>query len=266
MQNKMNINHNNQLKQTRVRLKPIKKWTVAEEKALIEFLLNNRDVEKPTSQLFYRRFCKESNLNIQWKTVRSKVKNMRYSFYRARDFESETNGVLDNEDTKSMVLKKCGYYHELEQIFGHHVIQLPVKDECFQSEPNNTFDSITIESDNTTDKSDDDNFPTTSKIPEPEMLVIKPNLINLNHCPMNDSEFSIKCEEMGVDVKELRIKDKLKVMELLIKEKRIQLKEKELSSKENIKIHQLNSREKLKILEMEMKERLTMEELKLKYK
>lgn len=163
------------------------------------------------------------------------------------------------------MLKKCSYYHELEQIFGHHVIQLPIKDENFQSEPNNLFDSITIESDNTTDKSDDYNFPSTSKIPEPELLEIKPTLINFNHCPM-DSEFSIKCEEIGVNVKELRLKDKMKLMELLLKEKRIQLKEKELSSKENIKIHELNSREKLKILELEMKERVTMEELKLKYK
>lgn len=86
-------------------------------------LLNS--FQKPNSQLFYRRFCKENNLNIQWKTVRSKVKNMRYSFYRARDFESETNGVLDNDETKSRYFtlflvtlpnKKCNFRYCVKKV------------------------------------------------------------------------------------------------------------------------------------------------------
>ncbi|XP_036322165.1 uncharacterized protein LOC118736179 [Rhagoletis pomonella] len=97
----MEVNLNNQGKVKRVRSNATKRWTMIEERQLIEFLMENRDFEKPTAQAFYTRFLEE----LDWKRVRSKVRNMRVNYNTAKQWEGSTGaGSMDGDTIKSKVL------------------------------------------------------------------------------------------------------------------------------------------------------------------
>lgn len=169
------------------------------------------------------------------------------------------------------MLRKCSNYYELEPIFGNQIIELSNRElykteHSFESESSNFPTSIIIDSDDDiSQRTEEENLPSISRTPEPEIMEIKPDLLDIKS-PQLRQDLNIKCMEMGVNVKDLLLKDKLKVMELILKEKRLELKERRLNSTEKIKIYEINSQEKVKMLELEMKERLAREELKLKYK
>ncbi|XP_017462869.1 PREDICTED: uncharacterized protein LOC108356248 isoform X2 [Rhagoletis zephyria] len=90
------------LKAKRVRINPTKKWTIVDEKALIEFLMANGDFEKPTDQNYYRRFSLEMKLEVEWKLARAKVRNMRDSYNKAEGWEGSTGaGSMDGDTFRS---------------------------------------------------------------------------------------------------------------------------------------------------------------------
>ncbi|XP_017462887.1 PREDICTED: uncharacterized protein LOC108356248 isoform X4 [Rhagoletis zephyria] len=95
------------LKAKRVRINPTKKWTIVDEKALIEFLMANGDFEKPTDQNYYRRFSLEMKLEVEWKLARAKVRNMRDSYNKAEGWEGSTGaGSMDGDTFRTILLKK----------------------------------------------------------------------------------------------------------------------------------------------------------------
>uniref|UniRef100_A0A034WLV6 Uncharacterized protein n=1 Tax=Bactrocera dorsalis TaxID=27457 RepID=A0A034WLV6_BACDO len=118
----------------RKRYNPQKRWKVAEEKALIEFLLENRDFEKPSARLFYNRFANEKQILVEWKSARSKVRNMRPTYNKAKEWEGSTGaGCMDGDTIKSVLLKKFRYFYEFDDIFGARLNACAVVEEIMES-------------------------------------------------------------------------------------------------------------------------------------
>ena len=60
----------------------------------------NQPFEKPTAQAYYRRYVDESEADIDWKTIRSKVTNMRKTYQNAKAWENSTGaGALNEGET-----------------------------------------------------------------------------------------------------------------------------------------------------------------------
>ncbi|XP_046812316.1 uncharacterized protein LOC111684173 [Lucilia cuprina] len=152
----MDILDNFEPKPKRVCLNPPRKWSVAEEKSLLEFLVENRDFEKPTAQVYYKRFAEQKNVCVEWKQVRSKVRNMRVSYNKAKAWEGSTGaGSMEGETVKATLLKMCCYYDELDDIFGSKIIETAVIEESLDEESDGSFlNSTEIYVDDTTTASD----------------------------------------------------------------------------------------------------------------
>ncbi|KNC22109.1 hypothetical protein FF38_06438, partial [Lucilia cuprina] len=106
-------------KPKRVRLNPTRKWTIPEEKALIEFLMENRDFEKPSTQVFYKRFCEEKQLSMHWTQVRSKVRNMRVSYNKAKAWEGSTGaGSMQGDTVKELYSAQDSLESECESFLN----------------------------------------------------------------------------------------------------------------------------------------------------
>ncbi|XP_036320490.1 uncharacterized protein LOC118734997 [Rhagoletis pomonella] len=263
-------------KTKRVRCNPTRKWAVAEEKALVEFLLANRDLERPTAEMYYTRFVMEYNVAVEWKAVRSKVRYMRSTYNKAKGWEGSTGaGSMDGETIKSVLLKKCTFFYELEEIFGHRLVESAVIEESLESLLNsdNAY-SPEAGLDETATSLITENLPEIITENEPvastsrkgiysrtavsDILQFQSELVQLKKHKID--------QDMILREKEIQIRER----ELVLKEREIELKEKQeliLKDKEmEMKLTELNSQEKIKIMELEMKERLAMEEFKRKYK
>ncbi|XP_050322687.1 uncharacterized protein LOC126754621 isoform X2 [Bactrocera neohumeralis] len=114
----------NDVKAKRIRCNPTRRWAAAEEKSLIEFLLENRQLE-PSAQAYYKQFC----------MVRSKVRNMRVSYNKAKTWEGSTGaGSMGGETIKSTLLKMCTFFYELEDIFGSRVSECAAIEDTMTAE------------------------------------------------------------------------------------------------------------------------------------
>ncbi|XP_017488184.1 PREDICTED: uncharacterized protein LOC108376470 isoform X2 [Rhagoletis zephyria] len=109
-------------KTMRVRCNPTKKWAVAEKNALVQFLLANRDFERLIAEIYYTRFVMEYNVVVEGKALRSNVRYMRSTYNKAKGWEDSTgSGSMDGETIKSVLLKKCTFFYELEEILHRHL-------------------------------------------------------------------------------------------------------------------------------------------------
>ncbi|KAI8117715.1 hypothetical protein CVS40_10482 [Lucilia cuprina] len=70
-------------------------------------------------QVYYKRFAEQKNLCVEWKQVRSKVRNMRVSYNKVKAWEGSTGAGR----MKATLLKMCYYYDELDDIFGSKIIE-----------------------------------------------------------------------------------------------------------------------------------------------
>lgn len=69
-----------------------------------KFIIFIKLFKKPTAQVYYKRFCKEKAVLMDWKQVRSKVRNLRVSYNKAKSWEGSTGaGSMEGESLKSKV-------------------------------------------------------------------------------------------------------------------------------------------------------------------
>ncbi|KNC27637.1 hypothetical protein FF38_02491 [Lucilia cuprina] len=187
--------------------------------------------EKPKAQVYYKHFAEQKNLCVEWKQVRSKVRNMRVSYNKAKAWEGSTGAGR----MKATLLKMCYYYDELDDIFGSKIIETAVIEESLDEESDGSFlNSTEIYVDDTTTASD-------SSLPETKQS-----------CSRKDGNYGLKKMEHEKEIKE---------REIAIRENEIKIKERELE----LKMKELETQKELKIMELQMKERLATEELRLKH-
>ncbi|XP_036328039.1 uncharacterized protein LOC118740557 [Rhagoletis pomonella] len=244
----MQQGENIQPKAKRVRLNPTKKWTVAEEKALVEFLMGNRNFEKPTAQSYYRRFAEEANIAVEWKLILAKVRNMRLSYNKAKAWEGSTGaGSMEGETLKATLLKKCTCYYELDEVFGGRIVEAAIIEESLDSaSSNDIFNSTIIEieegSTSATYGVVESAEPPSAEPPSRRGIYSRTAVSDIRE---------IYSETLKLKREKIENESTLREREVYIKERELALKEKEID---------------LKVKELEMKERLAMEEFRLKYK
>jgi len=93
--------------QKRICKGPYKKWTDLEQQKLINFLKDNRPIEKPTAQAYYRRYLNENGVAGEWQNVRAKVKNMRQAFRKSQLMVNSTGWGAVNENETTRGKFKC---------------------------------------------------------------------------------------------------------------------------------------------------------------
>ncbi|XP_054734833.1 uncharacterized protein LOC129242289 [Anastrepha obliqua] len=104
-------------RQKRTRKRPIRKWSEQEQRELIEFLRNNLPIEKPTAQLYYQRFYQHSNIAIEWRLVRSKVRNLRVLYTKTKYWQSSSEAMLLSEERRrALVMRMCNFFDDFEEI------------------------------------------------------------------------------------------------------------------------------------------------------
>ncbi|XP_017468176.1 PREDICTED: uncharacterized protein LOC108360417 isoform X3 [Rhagoletis zephyria] len=105
----------------RMRKGPIRKWSEQEQRKLIDFLRTNLPIEKPTARLYYQRFSQHSKIAIEWRLVRSKVRNLRVVYTKAKCWQSSDEAMLLSEERRrEMVLKMCNFFDDFEEISNRH--------------------------------------------------------------------------------------------------------------------------------------------------
>ncbi|XP_039969830.1 uncharacterized protein LOC120781672 isoform X2 [Bactrocera tryoni] len=71
----------------------------------------NGEVEKPSARLFYNRFANEKQILVEWKSARSKVRNMRSAYNKAKEWEGNTGaGCMDGDTIKISLFLNFYFY------------------------------------------------------------------------------------------------------------------------------------------------------------
>ncbi|XP_075169262.1 uncharacterized protein LOC142241367 [Haematobia irritans] len=253
----------------RIRNGPIRKWQPQEEQALIHFLKNNiNEFEKPTSQVYYKKFIDEYNMkDIVWKLVRSKVRNMRICYSKARQWKDDQpeNYMVPGENIEDVLHRMCSYYDDFEELFGSN---------CSSSDIRHSFDYSTCSSSDIvkeemlSDTSDD--IILESEMPgftNGDSNDVSVQIQNHFQTP-GDAQKPIKyANEEHSKKPNKTISDPLRLLkeeELKLLRERLDFDKERLRQEMEIKQKEIDSNERLKILELEMRERIAMNELKMK--
>ncbi|XP_061395717.1 putative autophagy-related protein 11 [Musca vetustissima] len=264
-------------KSIRHRSAPIRKWQRDEERVLIDFLSNTiKDFEKPTAQIYYRKFMAESKIeNIEWKLIRSKVRNMRMVHMKARRWKesaAEANNLSD-ADVKDNLLRMCYFYDEFENLFGGDTNKCEESPSTADESINNDFIKEEMELNDISDNlelrvsSEGDNM-----LPEPEITLQNEDEQNEdNHHQQhhnkssnsyNDFDDAENYDEMKIPLNYINYS--LREKELKLQRDRLEFEKEKLRQEMIIRQKEIESQERLKILELEMKERIAMCDIKMK--
>ncbi|XP_050338012.1 uncharacterized protein LOC126764247 [Bactrocera neohumeralis] len=96
-------------KPKRVRKAPYRKWSNEEQQKLITYMRDNRPIEKPTAQVYYKQFSETQNLRLDWSLVRLKARHLRQCYTKARAWQNSTGAgaMQDGESTESNLKINC---------------------------------------------------------------------------------------------------------------------------------------------------------------
>lgn len=78
-------------------------------------------LQKPTAQAYYKGFAETKRVPVEWKLVRSKVRNMRVTYNKAKAWEGSTGaGSMEGETLKSndpfIVVSQLGFHFKFVSI------------------------------------------------------------------------------------------------------------------------------------------------------
>ncbi|XP_067625709.1 uncharacterized protein [Eurosta solidaginis] len=242
--------------------------------------------EKPSAQVYYKRFCEEKNVTMEWKLVREKVRNMRSGYNKAKAWEESTGaGSMTGDTIKGTLLKMCTFFYELDDIFGSRICESSVIDDTMANlndegqiiEVTEECQIIGTESQRPVQITESYHIPVCSSKMTPTTSSQSPtagmSCKGIYSRTAASDIMKVQAEAMAFKKQKLEAETIAREKELVVREneftlkqKEFELKERRVRNEENFKEKQLQSQEKLKILELEMQERLAMEELKLKFK
>uniref|UniRef100_A0A1I8QED5 Uncharacterized protein n=2 Tax=Stomoxys calcitrans TaxID=35570 RepID=A0A1I8QED5_STOCA len=244
----------------RVRTAPVRKWQRTEERALIDYLKSNiRDFEKPTAQVFYRKFIEEYRISdIEWKLVRAKVRNMRISYGKAKQWlETQGSNLLHTgENVQDMLYKMCSFYSDFDELFEN-----PSRADISSYILDNSTSSSDFVKEEMLSDTNEDMLPAETDITRRDYL---------NEGISNEEEIhttnSVESQEALRQFKKVKLDmaHLLKEEELKLLKERLEFDKAKFKQEMEIRQREIDSNERLKILELEMKERIAMSELKMK--
>ncbi|XP_053950344.1 uncharacterized protein LOC128858252 [Anastrepha ludens] len=96
-----------------------KKWTNEENQLLLDYLLENKDIEKPTAHLYYANFLNKTKIYAHPNMMCGKVRHLKKTYLMAEQWlRTKVNkGDIDCPIIKEKLHKICPYYNRLSQIF-----------------------------------------------------------------------------------------------------------------------------------------------------
>ncbi|XP_067626214.1 uncharacterized protein [Eurosta solidaginis] len=286
-----------QPKKTRMRYNPVRRWTKAEENALVKFLLANRDFERPTAQSYYRQFLEEAGMRVEWKLLRAKVRNMRTRYAKAKEWHDSTSVLsMDEEILKANLLKMFAYYYQFEVLFGgESMAATEFAEESLCTVSNDSCGSVQIKTELTTspmhsllvdsaeqtqakitysaDRTEQIQHKVTYSADRAEQIQHKVNYSCTAAAAIREiySELqNLQREKMEQDIKMREREMNIREREVALREREIELKAKELEVKERltlrerevrVKERELSLREReieFKAKELELKEKLVL--------
>ncbi|XP_017492270.1 PREDICTED: uncharacterized protein LOC108380410 [Rhagoletis zephyria] len=107
------------MKRTRRREKPQKKWTDEENKLLLDYLLENENIERPSAYVYYSALLNKTKIDATPETTRCKVRYMKKTLLKAETWIKANSNCIDFDsiEFKNTVNKLCPYYDRLTKIF-----------------------------------------------------------------------------------------------------------------------------------------------------
>ncbi|XP_037824514.1 eukaryotic translation initiation factor 3 subunit A-like [Lucilia sericata] len=96
-----------------------KRWADNEIKQLLQYLKEQPEFEKPTAQIFYRKFLETCNLDASWSICRWKIKNLKVNYRKAENWRRSNGFVETQPNIKETLNKMCRFYDDLHQVFGN---------------------------------------------------------------------------------------------------------------------------------------------------
>ncbi|XP_037808741.1 uncharacterized protein LOC119601688 [Lucilia sericata] len=257
---------NTQGKKNKGRNKPTitKKWDHNDEAAIINFLKQNREFEKPTQRKYYTKFIIENGLDdIYWKLVYYKVRNMRTVYRRAKEYQKQRGDVneMDAEAVKNVMFKICWYVEDFDVLFPNEMsenkridVQVTNSDKEDETSNQELFSNTTNHINNNATTSFNEEI-----LHEEPMLSYLPKSIRKDILAVQTGKFNFKRRKFD---KESIIKQK----QLELARTKFEFKAEKFRLEMKLKEKQIESQEKLKLMELQIKERIAMKELALKEK
>ncbi|XP_046804534.1 uncharacterized protein LOC111688209 isoform X1 [Lucilia cuprina] len=95
-----------------------KRWSDTETKQLLEYLLEQEEFEKPTAQIFYRKFLNTSNLEATWDLCRWKTKSLKSTYKKTETWRSSNAYEANDPYVQDKLRKMCRFYDDLHCLFG----------------------------------------------------------------------------------------------------------------------------------------------------
>ncbi|XP_037942117.1 eukaryotic translation initiation factor 3 subunit A-like isoform X3 [Teleopsis dalmanni] len=264
--------------------RPNKMWKPTEERALMNFLKENTEFEKPTAKVFYDRFLHDSGVNADWKMVRSKMFNMRKTYKKTKEWlKNEGTAITDSEELKNAIRNKFRFYYDFEIIFGSNSINLCqiantdsetktnqaatseasvtiVKNENEASEI--CYDKMLSASNDRSISVSETLLSETENQPTEDVLEYSSSnccsgvclrLTALNMVQNREDILTLSMEKMSYDLVFRKKKLHLLYRQAALQEEELKLKERVLKSQEHLKILELQKREEIAMAELELK-------------
>ncbi|XP_036321066.1 uncharacterized protein LOC118735433 [Rhagoletis pomonella] len=103
----------------RLPLRKVKKWTQDEISKIIDYMIENGNIEKPTARAYYETFLKISPIDASWDLIKWKVRYLRTIYTKTEQWINSTEAsILDNDEFDAKLTKMCPNYYRLQKIFG----------------------------------------------------------------------------------------------------------------------------------------------------
>ncbi|XP_037946998.1 uncharacterized protein LOC119678949 [Teleopsis dalmanni] len=103
----------------RKRDRPIKKWSEEENMAILDYIYENGNFEKPTAKLYYLKLLNDIKIDSTWDLVKYKMRYYRRLYEKANQWmkSGKADPTGDNSEIKAIVHKICPHYKLLSEIF-----------------------------------------------------------------------------------------------------------------------------------------------------
>ncbi|KAI8123109.1 Palmitoyltransferase ZDHHC6 [Lucilia cuprina] len=237
------------LKAVRNRYNPLKKWSRSEEISLINYIKQNPDFEKPTGRIYYTKFLSTTQIGIDWKLVRSKVRNMRVTYRKAKEYEINKNYFNSSgfNTVRNKVLKKCWFVDHFDVLFPNEIDNYINK----KPENNKTDKSFSDEEEKEEDELSS-NSSSSNSIDRP-ILRVQKDMCSFKqkrrktYTSIKEQELELAREKLAFDKEKFR--------------QELRIKEMEIASQEKTMLMELQMKERIATKELELKEKLALDSL-----
>ncbi|XP_055693292.1 uncharacterized protein LOC129795826 [Lutzomyia longipalpis] len=277
-------------KMRKPRERPVRKWTVEEEKRILDYLIANQPIEVPTARVYYAQLVEDLKMNLDPNLLRYKVQNMRRVFFKTMDWvkKSRKNGWDDNK-IKEYLQKTCRHFKKMRVIFSSFYQKSKFADQDVSdshAQEDTTPEEVvampptpqtpqSLRHQQTPQKTEEVEEPDLSWISQPTSPNDSGNLTNVSQDPLMDLDSSVasakstphdtmelKKENINLEYFRLEVeKEKLAIMR-----EKLAMERQKCADESNYKILQLEQQERIKIHQIDREAEVKRYELALKYK